>query len=479
VVIDGPWANDTLTYTYDDLGRIVSAQLQNGQTTGHEYDDLGRLTKVKVGTKEYIYQYDGVSPLIKKLTRPNTVATSYGYDSLNRLSSQTSAGATAINSFSFSYNNQDLRDQEIATGLLPAPAETAGRTDGSFNSVNQLLQTASPDQTFVYDDDGNMTEGSTPEGFRFTAVYDEAKRLATITYTDAGGDVRKTKYTYRYDGFVGRIEKFKNSTLTADTRMIYHNRLPIQERGATNNVLRDYAWGANLGGGIGGLLQLSQGGADYTYLYDGRGNVVSVLDSSGQEVAKYRYDAFGRIVAKSGTFDQPFQFSTKRYDPDTGLSYYGYRFYSPAIERWMNRDPLGEEGGVNLYGFVANDPVNWIDPWGLAPAGFGIFGTYYWGNKPFTPAVPPSLPTKGPFGSICGPAGSNKGTWIPDLLPGACDRHDKCYDDCAKDCKDYSCKEKCDRELMWSSIIYGLATYFGGEDAYNDAKEKNGCPKCD
>ena len=121
----------------------------------------------------------------------------------------------------------------------------------------------------------------------------------------------------------------------------------------------------NLGGGIGGLLQLHQGGCDYVYLYDGKGNVTALLDSTGATAAQYKYDDFGKLVAESATLNQPFQFSTKRYDPDTGLVYYGYRFYNPAIERWMNRDPLGEEGGINLYGFTGNNPVNWIDPWGL------------------------------------------------------------------------------------------------------------------
>ena len=70
-------------------------------------------------------------------------------------------------------------------------------------------------------------------------------------------------------------------------------------------------------------------------------------------------------MAENGTVNQPFRFSTKRYDGKLGLNYYGYRLYNPAIERWMNRDPLGEEGGNNLYGLVQNDPVNFFASWGL------------------------------------------------------------------------------------------------------------------
>jgi RHS repeat-associated protein len=104
------------------------------------------------------------------------------------------------------------------------------------------------------------------------------------------------------------------------------------------------------------------------YQYDGRGNVSSLLDSNENVAASYRYDEFGRLLALGGSVEQPFQFSTKRCDQGAGLVYYGYRFYAPAIGRWMNRDPLGEAGGINLYGFVNNDPVNWVDPWGLKDA---------------------------------------------------------------------------------------------------------------
>ncbi len=86
-----------------------------------------------------------------------------------------------------------------------------------------------------------------------------------------------------------------------------------------------------------------------------------MVDSSGTVMVSYSCDAFGRLMNKSGSLEQPFRFSTKRYDEGTGLSYYGYRFYAPAIERWLNRDPIAEAGGINLYGFVGNIRlIGWI-----------------------------------------------------------------------------------------------------------------------
>ncbi|MCI5115755.1 MAG: RHS repeat-associated core domain-containing protein [Candidatus Electrothrix sp. AX1] len=115
------------------------------------------------------------------------------------------------------------------------------------------------------------------------------------------------------------------------------------------------------------LLELHQGGQHYAYLYDGKGNVDGLIDDAEAMVAGYVYSPFGRLLTKTGTLDQPFRFSTKAFDEQTGLAYYGYRFYWPSVGRWINRDPIGEAGGINLYGFVGNDPVNWIDPNGENP----------------------------------------------------------------------------------------------------------------
>jgi RHS repeat-associated protein len=103
-----------------------------------------------------------------------------------------------------------------------------------------------------------------------------------------------------------------------------------------------------------------------------------LIDGTQTPVVTYAYDPFGKLMKKTGTFDQPYMFSTKPYDPDTGLYYFGARFYSPMIRRWMTRDPSGEASDFNLYRAVANNATNWVDPWGLltelitfSPVGYG------------------------------------------------------------------------------------------------------------
>ena len=129
--------------------------------------------------------------------------------------------------------------------------------------------------------------------------------------------------------------------------------------------VRSYVWDNVSPGGIGGLLEATVDGVHYYYCYDGKGNVAGLINDAGEWVARYRYNAFGNLVAQSGTFDQPYMFSTKRFYAGFGVYDYGYRFYQPIIGRWLTRDPIGEEGGVNLYGFVGNSPMNAVDPLGL------------------------------------------------------------------------------------------------------------------
>ena len=83
--------------------------------------------------------------------------------------------------------------------------------------------------------------------------------------------------------------------------------------------------------------------------------------------ANYTYDPFGKIIASTGTYanNNPFRFSTKYWDEETGLVYYTFRDYSASLERWISRDPMGEYGGSNIYSFVNNDSINSIDNLGL------------------------------------------------------------------------------------------------------------------
>ena len=127
-----------------------------------------------------------------------------------------------------------------------------------------------------------------------------------------------------------------------------------------------YIWGLDLSGtvqgagGVGGLLAVLRNGTPYFPCYDANGNVTDYVNANGIVVAHREYDPFGRTTIATGTLvrDLHFWFSTKYLDEESGLYYYGYRFYSPELMRFISRDLIEERGGLNLYGFVRNDPAN-------------------------------------------------------------------------------------------------------------------------
>jgi RHS repeat-associated protein len=144
----------------------------------------------------------------------------------------------------------------------------------------------------------------------------------------------------------------------------------ITKTGASSSD-KYYVWGLDLSqslqgaGGIGGLVCAVSAGEVRHYFFDGNGNVGQVVNDDGSIAAHYEYDPFGNIVnGVPQTDDNPFRFSTKYYDEETGLYYYGYRYYSEELGRWWSRDPIGEKGGYNLYLFVQNNPIVLTDPLG-------------------------------------------------------------------------------------------------------------------
>ncbi len=175
-------------------------------------------------------------------------------------------------------------------------------------------------------------------------------------------------------------------------------------KGAEADPLVSYTRGNDLSGrmegagGIGGLLARSDGysSGNWTshnfYFADGNGNITYMLNSSQAMVASYRYDPFGNTISSSGTLANAnvYRFSSKEIHANSGMYYYGLRFYDPNLQRWISRDPIAERGGINLYGFVLNRPVALVD--GL---GAGSLPNINWQDLLpilFPPPDPPPAP---------------------------------------------------------------------------------------
>src|SRR5690625_2724773 len=203
------------------------------------------------------------------------------------------------------------------------------------------------------------------------------------------------------------MEKHLNSRFDPFSRLVYHDRNLLAEIDASSgNLVRSYAWGLDLSGslqgagGVGGLLAIRDhaGNAIYYPVYDGNGNVTGLIDTVDSSIAAiYEYGPFGEAIRASGPAAElnPFRFSTKYWDVETELPYYGYRYYSPEMGRWLNRDPIGEVGGTNLYAMISNNPVNYWDYLGLAKSCEDII------NSPEFQTLPPNLQAE--ILKACGP----------------------------------------------------------------------------
>jgi RHS repeat-associated protein len=179
--------------------------------------------------------------------------------------------------------------------------------------------------------------------------------------------------------------------------------------GSQRTLLRGLAWGLDLSGsfqgagGVRGLLWVNNAqtgpgiptGIQWV-AYEANGNVSALVDSgTGTYSARYEYGPFGELIRATGSLAKlnPFRFSTKFTDNETGLLYYGYRYYNPVTGKWLSRDPIGELGGVNLYGMVGNDPNSYVDYfglWWLGPYWIGQPPTWIDSNGNYHYDTPPS-----------------------------------------------------------------------------------------
>jgi RHS repeat-associated protein len=214
-------------------------------------------------------------------------------------------------------------------------------------------------------------------------------------------DLTAFRYERYYSGVVAvtntssaqYIEDYDGSDwVTRETRRFIYdgwNLVGETRTTATGVSTNWYVWGLDMSGsiqgagGVGGLLFANFWGNSRNYFgYDGNGNVSDLVAGDGTLRAHYEYDPFGNTVFEEGSIStvNPFRFSTKYWDTDTKLAYYGFRYYSPGMGRWLNRDPLSEQGGINLYSFCLNSDS--IDPVGLMSdmeLGLELALWYYYG----------------------------------------------------------------------------------------------------
>jgi RHS repeat-associated protein len=260
-------------------------------------------------------------------------------------------------------------------------------TSGGTTTNGGLLFPAY-NQTLTYDLDGNLSF----DGI-WTYQWDCENRLAAMSMTNVAGVANSNRlrleFAYDYQGRRGSktVKSWNGGTFTnaVTTRFVYD--LSAEGAGGWNlvasldpqsSLLQAFLWGQDVSGtedgagGIGGLVAVCEtsGGQIsncHFAAYDGNGNVTALVRASDSlPSALYEYSPYGETLRLTGPMAKtnPFRFSSKFADPESGLEYYGFRYYDPVLGRWASRDPIAEQGGPNLYAFVSNSPVDAVDPFG-------------------------------------------------------------------------------------------------------------------
>ena len=355
-----------------------------------------------------------------KLAQTFTVDTVNQLSTVTRNSTMTVAGATTMPAASVTVNGQSATNYgdrtfaktgvSLADGTNPFTAiaqDSKGRCD--TNAITVYLPAS---QSFYYDANGNLTN----DGRRYF-FYDGDDQLTQVVVSNAW------RTDFQYDGQrrrrITRDYAWQNSTWTKtnEVRYVYDGMLVIQERDANNIPIKTYTRGLDLSGslqgagGIGGLLAMTDHkditARHYYYHGDANENVTALINEQQVVMARYAYDPFGNQLMSVGQVSvlNSYRFSSKEWHPNSGLYYYGYRFYEPNLQRWINRDPIEESGGQNLYRINNNNCIDNIDAFGLfiapLPPGGGHVG--WLPNQPYNPHEPAPPPTpKYPIGfALC------------------------------------------------------------------------------
>lgn len=368
-------------YGYDPIGQLMSAQ-------GYE---SGGAKRPGYG---YAYAYDPAGNPLRQ--ERNGFVTSNAFNYLNQNTTSRWSGAVAV-AGTANLSNGTVTVNGVSAALRPAydggvlfaatniavsagtNVLTAIHTDPFGRAATGRVTVVAQNAGYGFDRFGNLTNDG-----QFAYVWDDADRLKQVRSLASG----MTLLQCRYDGIGRRVERVEQGVTN---RYVYsgpsvcNGWLVLAVLSGSNTVRETYRHGpdlsGNLGGagGIGSILSVSDAVAGmHAYHFDFNGNVTLTTAKTGAVAAVsswIEYDPFGEVLAKSGSFEPNYRFSGKEWDASVGLSYFGFRYYSPLLGRWLSRDLIGEAARCSLYGFVFNSPTHYVDPHGMAAWSSGEIGS--------------------------------------------------------------------------------------------------------
>ena len=433
--ISGPFANDSQSFTYDALGRLAAKTIPGGNES-FGYDAISRLKShvTPLGTFAYTYLGETEQPLSRSVANASTPSVlrqgreetrSHVVGSIRSAAAPASGTTTVSTSWNYDTNAHDRRLIGITNSGITR-SYTLGYTSGGVTNpydIMSIIDTsakghpfASRSHTYAYDMSDRLATATSSSVGNYSYAYDPLDNATSITSTtgtikpnynvlnqvvsygtnaytyDANGNTLSDgTHSYKWDAenrlvevdYVGSTNK---STFTYDA--LGHRRIETEtSHGATTTA--HYLWcGSTICQGRDGSNNvtrrlLDEGEANVTtgqklvYMPDQLGSVRDVIDaSSGSRVASYDYAPYGALARSSVTTGTDYQYAGLLSNPASGKDLSTYRPYDETTGRWLNRDPIRERAGTNLYAYAETKPTSYEDRLGLATSSSMYYGSY-------------------------------------------------------------------------------------------------------
>ena len=301
-----------------------------------------------------------------------------GDELLEELNYTTQSGGTSLAQFGYTYNADDL--VKSLTISSPSAQTTSYAFDTANRLISGLIGSGSPQYVYDYDHASNLTS-ITPDGATESFSYSSTNAITSGTYDANGSPTVLGGNSYKWDG-ENRLVRFASSSNNTGSSFTYDGlgrlvRVVDTQDGAITadhsyfwcGAVRCLAHDNTQSGSPVSAQYFPQGviasGTSYYYVQDPLGSVIQLVTGSGSVGAQYAYDPYGNQTTVSGTVLSDISYAGYFHHAVSGLNFALYRAYDPTHARWLNRDPIGEAGGLNLYAYTNGNPVSYIDPLGL------------------------------------------------------------------------------------------------------------------